>query len=45
MYLPKCAQCQIFKEIKNTGYGWCKASGKATMVRATDPACDRIETR
>lgn len=45
MILPKCRDCKRFNPIKATGYGWCSDSGAPKMVKAKDPACDRLKEK
>ena len=42
---PKCKDCQIFREFKSTGYGWCNVIEPPRMVKANDPACDRLKEK
>ena len=45
MRFPKCKDCLRFKEIKSTGYGWCNVGDIPKMVKANDPACDRLKEK
>lgn len=46
MKLSACIDCEYFKEIKDTAYGWCrvnKEKSKAVFINGYEPACDRLK--